>query len=218
MFTLIKFLFIGKVDDFCLPVGYTCDNWEMFLEGRCATCEKVQRISQCQLMGLYPTYWKSVIVENKPGVGQKYFLNTAKDGDFCCNSNQFLLMFFIVLFSEFDVWSDVTVYHYQMAFHLSPDSEAKSNGEFELTLNAVADKNLKNLTIKRIVSKITPGRIHTILVTFKFMVKDIKKLSLKWHKLLKRLNLAGIIINIKVIEINYLSHISEKWVELVNFK
>ena len=143
MFTLIKFLFIGKVDDFCLPVGYTCDNWEMFLEGRCATCEKVQRISQCQLMGLYPTYWKSVIVENKPGVGQKYFLNTAKDGDFCCNSNQFLLMFFIVLFSEFDVWSDVTVYHYQMAFHLSPDSEAKSNGEFELTLNAIADRNLK---------------------------------------------------------------------------
>ena len=76
-------MLLGNVNDYCLPIGYMCERWEMFVEGRCVNCENIDDIRNCQLMGFFPAYFKIFELENKQGVGQKYYLNTAKGGNYC---------------------------------------------------------------------------------------------------------------------------------------
>ncbi len=65
-------------------MAYECDNWETFMEGRCAFCGE-DKLSRCHLMGIYPYYWEKVKSSRKT-IGWKYFVNTAENENFCRNS------------------------------------------------------------------------------------------------------------------------------------
>ena len=95
-----------------------------------------------------------------------------------------------------------------MAFHISDESHKRSNGEIELILEAEVENQPKVMTINRVISSVDPGKIHTILVTFRFLVK-VKTLSIMWLRFRRRMT-TGMKIRVDFVEINYLSHISEK--------
>lgn len=64
----------------CQPIAYQCQNFEMFLEGRCNDCDD----AKCQAMGINPNYFKGQLTANDRTASWKYFINTDSKPDFCC--------------------------------------------------------------------------------------------------------------------------------------
>ena len=104
-----------------------------------------------------------------------------------------------------------TVFHYQIAIHVTPDSEAGASGQ--VAINIGADQGLQkdtNLTFIRTMSSITPGRVQTLLLTFSEPITSIKSGFFSWYRFpglqFSKDRDKGTKIGINFIEINYLSH------------
>lgn len=109
-----------KVSSDCQPIGYECVNYETFIEGRCADC----RDARCQPMGINADFW----INHKPNqktFNYKYYLNTGVIEEFCGKS--FKVIWKLVDLSQTVCTQLLTVHHYQMAFHITQDSD-QSNG------------------------------------------------------------------------------------------
>ncbi|XP_054152818.1 pancreatic lipase-related protein 2-like, partial [Oppia nitens] len=87
---------LDKPEDTCKAIGYQCESYNTFLEGRCANCAQ----SRCKPMGIDPDYW----LDDKPdpsALNKKYFLTTGRYIDYC-------------------------LYHYQIALDISDKSDLVS--------------------------------------------------------------------------------------------
>ena len=56
-----------------------------------------------------------------------------------------------------------------------------SSGYIGLKIDAIVDRNPKELVIERKLSKTNPGYIHTLLMTSEFMIQHIINLNVKWY-------------------------------------
>ncbi|XP_054153098.1 inactive pancreatic lipase-related protein 1-like [Oppia nitens] len=83
---------IGNKDTYCQPIAYDCENYELFIEGRCNQC----RNGMCQPMGLNFDYYKN-FTPPPESADYKFWIQTNYKSEFC-------------------------VYHYQIAMHIAEDS------------------------------------------------------------------------------------------------
>ncbi|XP_054155647.1 pancreatic lipase-related protein 3-like [Oppia nitens] len=212
---------LGNPDAICQPVGYLCQSYDYFLEGRCSSCQSLTNMTTCQVMGIYPGVNKNLLNNinynnnnnnlttklGGGGTGWKFYFNTAALPDYC-------------------------LYHYQIAIHIASNTtQLASNGststnnsnnntmtpwgQFQLTLDGqYGQQERSNLTLYRTLSHIVPGKIHTLLVTFRQLVQEISSGSFAWYSFEDQPNQSqqqqstGIPVQftIKLIEINYMSH------------
>ncbi|CAG2105074.1 unnamed protein product, partial [Medioppia subpectinata] len=63
---------LEKPEDECSAVGYQCENYGAFLEGRCANCAD----NKCQPMGLNPDYWTDKKMDERTVDSQYYYITT----------------------------------------------------------------------------------------------------------------------------------------------
>jgi hypothetical protein len=114
-----------------------------------------------------------------------------------------------VTFSKY--FSSNVVYHYQIAVHVSNNSDPTS-GYYIITISAKIRNEYKDFVIERIMSKVSAGYIHTLLVTFNFPLTEIIKVSFEWKRFKKNERLQiGNKMRINYIEVNYMSHIYQKY-------
>lgn len=75
----------------------------------------------------------------------------------------------------------------------------------------------KEILIDKIMTKTYQNRIHTFLMNFDFKIEKIYALDLQWKRYnsseRQRVN-RGYKLKIPVIEINYMSHIDERYLNL----
>ncbi|CAG2113498.1 unnamed protein product [Medioppia subpectinata] len=136
-------------------------------------------------MGFYPKHWESVAVNSVETVeGYKYYLNTGNKKEYC-------------------------LYHYQMAFHVANQSDASKARVARISIKGEVDGKETTLFINRNMSQIVPGHIHTLLVTFKFVVKNITLIGLQWTGFKSNID-RDKFIDMDFAELNYLSHMDRK--------
>jgi len=103
------------------------------------------------------------------------------------------------------------VYHYQIALHISDDSDHAS-GRIAFTLSTTYLNKPKELKFERNVSRLKPANIHTLLVTFNFTFSKIKNVQIEWKRRNEALTLqGGKVFKIDFIEINYMSHVNQRY-------
>ncbi len=99
------------------------------------------------------------------------------------------------------------VYHYQIALHVSNRSDLCS-GRIAFNLTSTKDDQKLDLYIERLMTKLTPGSIHTILVTSKFSFGKIEKIQIEWKRFARGERFqSGRFMKIPFIEVYYMSHI-----------
>lgn len=70
----------------------------------------------------------------------------------------------------------------------------------------------KNLYFESLMTRIKPGYVHTILITFRFMFDRIVKVSLQWNKFFNNMRIQrGKQMEVNFIEVNYMSYIDERY-------
>ncbi|XP_054158839.1 pancreatic lipase-related protein 2-like [Oppia nitens] len=187
---------IDKPDDMCSAVAYQCENFETFIEGRCASCDD----NKCQPMGLNMDYWLTNSIIDEQTIGKLYFVTTAAKID------------------GIDV--EYCMYHYQFGIHISKDSDS-STGVLVFRINSTitnADGGgdyIQALKVHRIMTSTVQNRVHTFLLTTSFRITKIHSISVEWRRYNGhwangngRFN-RGFKLKIPVIEINYMSSIDK---------
>ncbi|CAG2100125.1 unnamed protein product [Medioppia subpectinata] len=146
-----------RPNDLCLPIGYECDSYAMFVEGRCVNCDNINGITRCQLMGLYPLERRdtNITAQYFKGKGHKLYLNTGDGKPLCLT-------------------------HYQIALHVTADSEAGARGQIALNIGAWYEGGQRNMTNIRTMSNIVPGKVHTMLLTTTDLITNITSASFSW--------------------------------------
>ena len=80
-------------------------------------------------------------------------------------------------------------------------------------------KTLRELKFQKIMSSTERGEIHTLLMTFQFKLKDIESMNIEWNRFENHPNKSrankGNQIKVPFIEINYMSHLNERFVNKI---
>ncbi|RWS19265.1 pancreatic lipase-related protein 2-like protein, partial [Leptotrombidium deliense] len=149
------------MDEHCQYVGYECDSWDKFREGKCGDCG-----AQGEQCGVF-----SVLGKDDPDYGNHYLqhMNVMKTIDTKKRK----------LYFKTDDNKPFCLHHYQIIVHLANSMPRSATGFINLSLHG-SRRSVDELKFGEIAQSYGPGMKVTALGTYVKSLGTITQIDLKW--------------------------------------